>query len=406
MGVVVEGDDGFFYPPHALAWATAAARAEGLSVALLDAVAERLDEAAALERVAAAAPDVVAVQCSPATGESDAAFLAALRRELPAARRLAVGAAIEWVAVDLTAVADLVLVGEPEGALAPAARVVLEARGKVGRKRPQAIGANGYSPSGHFFNYDSLPIPAWDLLPRERYSMYTAYAGRGCRYYCGYCPYVVAQGRTHRPRQPSLVAAEVETLIKQFGARRIVFRDPLFASDPAATLTLCREMSRRCARHSFHWECETRPEQLTPDLLRAMRDAGCTTIKLGVETVAAGALVATGRVADVEAAGRYVEQTGRVIATCRALGIACRVFVMAGLPGEDDEGVGTAAWLRTETPDAIHVKPLVHYPGTQFRPTPVTQATFVRLVAVPGRHRSGAPRRLSRLRRALHRLSS
>lgn len=368
MGVVTEGDDGFFYPPHALAWAAAAARAEGLAVTLLDAVAERLDAAAALDRIAAEAPQVVAVQCSPATGASDAAFLAALGRRLPAARRIAFGVAVEWIEADLTVVADLVLAGEPEGALAAATRSLLEARGVKGTRRPGELGAQGYDASGHFFNFDSLPIPAWDLLPRDRYSMYTVYAGRGCSYHCGYCPYVVAQGRTHRPRLPSSVAAEFETLLTRFGARRIVFRDPLFASDPAATLTLCQEIHQRCSQYSVRWECETRPEQLTPDLLRAMRDAGCSTVKLGVETVAPDALVATGRVTDIEAAGGYVEQTRRVIAACRKLGIVCRVFVMVGLPGVAGGSKETADWLRRHRPDTVHAKPLIQYPGTSVVP--------------------------------------
>lgn len=368
MGVVTQGGDGFFYPPHALAWAAAAARAEGLAVTILDAVAERLDQAAVIERAIAVAPHVVAVQCSPATGESDAAFLAALGRHLPAARRLAIGAAVEWIETDLTTVADLVLAGEPEGALAAATRLLLGQGGLLGQKRPGEIGTKGYSPAGHFFNFDSLPIPAWDLLPRHRYSMYTVYASRGCRYRCGYCPYVVAQGRTHRPRSPSLVAAELETLVKQFGAQRIVFRDPLFASDPAATSSLCNEIGRRCSRHLVGWECETRPEQLTPDLLRAMRDAGCTTIKLGVETVAPGALIAVGRVDDRDAAVRYVEHAGRVITTCRDLGIVCRVFIMAGLPGAPEGTEETAAWLRRYHPTTVHVKSLIRHPGTSVEP--------------------------------------
>ena len=67
---------------------------------------------------------------------------------------------------------------------------------------------------------------------------------RGCSYDCTYCPYMVVQTPQWRKRTPENVVDEIEYLIKEFGIRSIVFRDPLFTMDMERVKKLCQEIRR------------------------------------------------------------------------------------------------------------------------------------------------------------------
>ncbi len=68
---------------------------------------------------------------------------------------------------------------------------------------------------------------------------------RGCPYTCSYCPYPVAQGHKYRTRSPANVLAEFDYLVKSFGLKNLVIRDPEFtlpvASESATTIESARQ---------------------------------------------------------------------------------------------------------------------------------------------------------------------
>ena len=75
-----------------------------------------------------------------------------------------------------------------------------------------------------------------------------------------------------------------------------MFRDPVFAHDRSRVLALCSEL--RHLGHATPWECEGRPEHFDNRLLRLLRDVGCDTIKIGLESADPEVLVAIGHVQD------------------------------------------------------------------------------------------------------------
>jgi anaerobic magnesium-protoporphyrin IX monomethyl ester cyclase len=213
---------------------------------------------------------------------------------------------------------------------------------------------------------DRLPRPAWDLLPHERYPFFTLYASRGCYHACSYCPYIAAQG-AFRPRSPQLVSDEARWLDRAFHPARLVFRDPAFAADRQHTIDVCQAL--RKARVRVGWECESRPEHFDVDLLYRMRRAGCQTVKLGLETVDDDLLWSLNRLLPGWTASRYRAHVAELVASCRHLGMNCRVFVMTGLPGESREGLeATLAFLQAVQPSAVSVKRYRPYPGTGLGP--------------------------------------
>lgn len=369
MGVLGDTANPFVYPPHLLATAGAALRAAHWRVAALDAVALGLDADTTLARMPAS--DVVVLPVSYGTQAADRAFLHRLRERKPLAKVLAIGPALTYAQVD-HAFSDLVdglVMGEPELALSAAASQLLAGQLAAGRAvNPYALNTAQYTPDGLLADLDAVPMPAWELFqPRQSYPFLSVLSSRGCPAGCAFCPYVAAQGNVWRAQTPARTAAEMVHAAQQHHAPHIFLRDPVFAHDRNRVLAICNELHRLGS--TVTWECESRPEHFDARVLRALHDAGCTVIKLGVESADPDVLQAIGRVRSEQAARAYLDRVAEVVRWCGELGLLCRVFVMVGLPGQTRASVErTATFLRGLHPIRLHVKPLHWYPGIALPP--------------------------------------
>jgi len=397
MGVVTPGAGGFVYPPQTLAYVAASLRQAGHAVVALDAVAEGLTVEETLPRfedretggqgdeekvpwsppplVSLSSLKAVGVLISVATLEADLDFVNALARPDRSSGDLSglpifvfgYGVRYVWRQVLENSAARLAVLGEAEFH-APA---VVEA---LAADDPQALAALvgvAYGSKGEIVcrpdrslgDLSGLPHPAWDLLPHDRYAFLPLAASRGCDDGCAYCPYVAAQGPL-RPRSPKAVAAEALWLERTFRPPRLIFRDPAFAADRERTVELGEALRR--ARVRTAWECESRPEHFDADLLYRLRRAGCQTVKLGLETVDETLLWGMNRLLPGWTVARYRAHVAELVATCRRLGLHCRLFVMTGLPGETRQALqATLAFLQAVRPPAVSVTRYRPYPGTR-----------------------------------------
>jgi radical SAM superfamily enzyme YgiQ (UPF0313 family) len=359
LGVVYPAPDGFLYPPHTLAVAGANLRAAGYQVQAFDGVLAALP----LELVQA---DAIAVFVSWASLDTDLGFIAQLRTQTPA-RLLAFGPAMRFVGhkvLDRSAV-DAVLVGEAEGFIGAALQHLLDRPPAMTPQllSPHALQAPGYDEQGFLSDLDCLPFPAWELLPYQRYPLLTVLSSRGCPDLCAYCPYAAAQGHRFRTRSVPNIVAELTRLEAGFQPARVVFRDPVFAHQRERVVELCTAMLD--ADVSLNWECESRPEHLDRELLRLMQRAGCQWVKIGLETTDPTLLLQLQRVQSAEQAEWYLKHTAEVVSDCRQIGLRCRLFVMAGLPGQEAAmAEDTRRIVERMGPDALNVKLCEPYPGT------------------------------------------
>lgn len=370
MGVLGDGANPFVYPPHLLATAAAVLRRAHWRVAGLDAVHQGLDADATLARVPRS--DLLVLPVSYGTQAADRAFLNRLREQKPLSKVLAVGPALSYAQVDhvFSDLADALLMGEPELALPAAAARLLAGDLAPGRAvNPYTLAADHYSPDGLLLDLDAVPMPAWELFhsPQRPYPFLSVLSSRGCPAGCGFCPYAAAQGNGLRSQSPARTAEELTHVSHRYQGSHIFLRDPVFALDRSRVLAICSELRRRGSTAT--WECESRPEHFDGRLLRAMRDAGCTTVKLGLESADPAVLLAVGRVASASAAESYLASVAAVVQDCQQLGIVCRIFVMVGLPHQSRASVErTAQFLRTLRPIRLHVKPFHWYPGIALPP--------------------------------------
>lgn len=366
----LEGGEGFRYPPHTVGVVGAVLRAGGHEVTIIDAPALGYDIKQGVRAVLAAGPELVGAFVSWATREADGAFLAALRQELARVCPIAAFGVSVGFMHEALAGADYLLEGEPELAFRALCEQLLEKRATLERVlSPTALGVAGYDAQGLLSDLNALPVPAWDLLPWREYPFLTVLSSRGCEERCHWCPYVVAQGRRFRACSPTRVVEELRELVRLYRPRRIVFRDPAFAQRRGRVEAICRlilaERSLKPGKNLL-WECETYPEHLDEALLELMHRAGCVGVKLGLETTDAGVLYREERVREEADVAGYLSRIAALARACARLGMACRLFVMVGLPGQTlDSARETAAFVRSLPLASLTVKAFKAYPAVR-----------------------------------------
>ncbi len=361
---------GFAYPPHTLAVIVAVCRQQEIATSLIDAVADKLDLDACTARIQALRPSHLVIYTSWATLDADRAALSALRLAFPHLPRIAIGAGARYNADELlVSGATHVLLGDPELALPALAPRPLPPPGLV---RTHDLLPDQHNHAGLLRDPSRLPRPAWDAVPWQPYGSLSVFGARGCDDHCKFCAYAAVQGHSYRPRPASEVADEMLWLQTTFRPRRILVRDLVFAADRARAITIARQLSatrRGAVPFRIPWECESRPEHFDATLLEQMAAAGCTVIKLGIETTAPDLLVQLGRIETPAEAAHYLAYTRRVVADARRFGIQTRVFVMAGLPGQSLEHArATAAFLREIEPTFVHPRPYTAFPRVPLDP--------------------------------------
>jgi radical SAM superfamily enzyme YgiQ (UPF0313 family) len=208
---------------------------------------------------------------------------------------------------------------------------------------------------------DSLPFPARHLWPMERFREYEDIlylaTSRGCVYWCEFCSTVRMHGRKYRMRSPKNVVDELEVLHKTYGISKFTFCDDAFTVDQQRTEILCNEILSRGLK--IQWNCGTRVDMITRELLVKMKDAGCITVWFGVES-------GTQQVLDAMKKGISPELTIKVLGWVRELGMQPIPNVILGFPGETKESAWkTIKFVEKISPDAVgFYNVATPFPGT------------------------------------------
>jgi radical SAM superfamily enzyme YgiQ (UPF0313 family) len=143
-------------------------------------------------------------------------------------------------------------------------------------------------------NLDELPFPSWDEYLKD-YPLKNNFlsfnnkvaipivATRGCPYSCfHYCTYPLQQGRMVRFRSVDNVVNEIKHWTKLLGAKKFVFRDPVFSINRKYTVLLCEEIIKQGLKIEFL--IETHLNNLDDELINLLYRAGLRLIYIGIES--------------------------------------------------------------------------------------------------------------------------
>ncbi len=212
---------------------------------------------------------------------------------------------------------------------------------------------------------DELPLPAYHLLPLERYrpglgtyrqlpatSMLTT---RGCASNCEYCFKLF--GRRMRRRSSTRVVEDIRQLKSRFGIRQIQFYDDSFTAHRRALREFCQEMT--AAQLEVSWTCYGRVDGADAELLALMARAGCHQICYGIESGDAATLASIGK-------RIQLDQVRRVVRWTRAAGIEPRGTFMFGNRGETKASMERTLQLALSLDlDVALFSVATPYPGTE-----------------------------------------
>ncbi len=121
------------------------------------------------------------------------------------------------------------------------------------------------------------------------------------------------------------IIEEFFLLRNRYGARDVAVWDDNFVSNPDVALAVCAGLRSREFGRTF--SVEARIDGVDRQVLRALKDAGCTFIAYGIES-------GSQRVLDYINKRITTEQIRDVVAMTREIGIPMRGYFMLGFPGE------------------------------------------------------------------------
>ncbi len=226
-------------------------------------------------------------------------------------------------------------------------------------------------PRAFIQNLDSIPFPAWDLFPTEKYvenyplqhAMFLDFLKplrginvstvRGCPFQCRYCFKVF--GRNVRWRSVDNIVKEIKELKKRYRVQHISFSDDLFTVNRTRVEEFCNRLIKENLGVNFH--ISARVNTVDEPLLKLLAKAGVAQLTYGIESANNDVLKSMNKMATKEMAHKAM------IAARRA-GIFANPSFMIGYPGETPQSIEETVRFCEELGIATEFFFTTAYPGT------------------------------------------
>lgn len=220
---------------------------------------------------------------------------------------------------------------------------------------------------------DSVPFPRRNLVSTNDYytavdmaSMTTTYSSLGCPFKCIYCD---VQDKRFSFRSGKNIADEFESLIEQ-GIEEIHVFDDVFNIRKDRVMELCNEIKKRGIKP--RWSIRARVTPWDREMLQAIRDAGCTRIHVGVESLDEETLVYMNKrqtLADIHS----------FFQICNELGLDTLAYLIIGFPTETEAYRNTFyERLLALNPTYAFVNILFPLPKTEYYENLIKNGTYQR----------------------------
>ena len=208
---------------------------------------------------------------------------------------------------------------------------------------------------------DQIPYPAREELKMQLYgeNAGTIFTSRGCPQQCIFCSRPVF-GRKWRGHSSDYVLEEIEHLVKEYGVSTLSVLDDNFTVDlDRAERILDGIIAKHWKLNIYFWN-GMRVDHMTKTLVTKLKNAGCTTINFGVESVDPDVISFIRK-------GVSLDQIEQAISLTRQTGIRANVFLMIGNPGDNansaDKIIGFVENMHV---DGVHLSMATPLLGTKF----------------------------------------
>ncbi len=216
-----------------------------------------------------------------------------------------------------------------------------------------------------------LAVHALDLLDKSQYQDIwvddptgrpagVLMSSTGCPGGCIFCGSHIVFPKPIQLRSADSMMREVRTYYERYGITGFFVVDDVFTLGRQRVIKFCddlvaygREVGKR-----FSFVAMTRPDCLTEDVVRRLKEAGCRSVALGVETGDEDLLKGIGK-------NSNLQKVREATVLLKKYGIPVKYYLMVGLPGQRWQSIErTAQFLMETLPDGIDVSVAMPYPGT------------------------------------------
>ncbi len=221
--------------------------------------------------------------------------------------------------------------------------------GIIGREKLAAAKARGESPRESaplVHELDTIPLPAWHLIPMSEYAFSersrarkideieqdgeaTIVTTRGCPFLCTFCASWTVHGREMRYRTVENVLEELRILHHRFGISTVIPEDDLFTVKKPRILSLCKAVTDEFKGElHFQFPNGLSVATLDDDVIKAMIGMGMAVANIAIES---GSAYVQRHVIKKNC---NLERARRVVQSCRDNGAVTRAYFILGFPGE------------------------------------------------------------------------
>jgi radical SAM superfamily enzyme YgiQ (UPF0313 family) len=187
---------------------------------------------------------------------------------------------------------------------------------------------------------------------------YPVMTSRGCPFSCVFCNSHMS-GKKWRLRRLEDVMDELSAAVREYGVREFMVQEPVFNLKPEHVIEFCEMLHQRNIHLPWFSPSGLRADRVTPEMLAAMKKAGCSEVKIGVETLVPELFPAVNKGTSLE----------KLTGACRIIkqsGFPLRGSFIIGLPGDNYERSMENYRLAREAGfDGMDWSLLVPYPGTK-----------------------------------------
>ncbi len=140
---------------------------------------------------------------------------------------------------------------------------------------------------------DSLPMPNYDLLPMDKFSLpvigenaFVMSTSRGCGGNCSFCSEAKFWKNRWRGNSAKYVVDHIELLSKKYGKTTIMFGDNDFLWDPQRNIDFCEELERRKLKDIHFW-VQANPNKVVENkkLFPRLKKLGLFQVMMGTESM-------------------------------------------------------------------------------------------------------------------------
>jgi radical SAM superfamily enzyme YgiQ (UPF0313 family) len=201
----------------------------------------------------------------------------------------------------------------------------------------------------------TLPMPAWDLLPKS--PVVLVMTSRGCPFACNFC--MNPNGRVVRKRDVDHFLREVKWVTHEREAKHLLICDEIMTVDKDRTHRILDGMMEIGFGKKYTFNGQTHVNCVDEPLLKKIKKAGVTTLGFGIESADPETLAKMGK-------GIKLQTIKSTVDLAKKCEVGLTTFFILGQPNETLRSAWRSVWFTVRINPVVPIFGImVPYPGTK-----------------------------------------